>query len=228
MRGASPLLYITDASSFAVSNIAVAFSSQLDPQTNKDNICLEDVTIPPVVRQLHTKLTTTAYRRYRKDPLFLYKTAMCCENCFLVYAEMASVSFQIAAPHKLRSNSDNGQSRYSESRRGRTPSDKWLPVESTKRGGFRASVRSGPRKDASMMGSGVNNSMSMSGDFIAQAPPHFPDAIRSVQTNYDETGTDPANGTSTILERTAPVMTEEIIQKRGEKRRGAARGEATS
>ena len=65
-----------------------------------------------------------------------------------------------------------------------------------------------------MMSSGVNNSMNMSGDFIAQAPPNFPDAIRSVQTNYDETGTDFANGTSTILERTAPVMTEEIIQKR--------------
>jgi hypothetical protein len=62
---------------------------------NSDNITLEDVTIPPVIRQLHTKLTAPAYRRYRKDPLFLYKTAMCCEACFLVYAEMSSVAFQI-------------------------------------------------------------------------------------------------------------------------------------
>ncbi|GMH78962.1 hypothetical protein TrST_g4447 [Triparma strigata] len=185
---------------------------KLDPQTSKDNICLEDVTIPPVVRQLHTKLTSTAYRRYRKDPLFLYKTAMCCESCFLVYAEMASMSFQIAAPHKKSSRND--QSRYSESRRGRTPSDKWLPVDDG-RGGSTIKSRRSRGHNTSMMSSAVNNSMnSISGDFIGQAPPNFPDAIRSVNTNYDDTGLDPGMGTSTILERTAPPMTEEVIQKR--------------
>ena len=110
---------------------------KLDPSTNRDNICLEDVTIPPVVRQLHTKLTAGAYRRYRKDPLFLYKTAMCCESCFLVYAEMASASFQIAPPRKAPEGGTGGgsQSRYSESRRGRSSEDTWLPVDSRVTGG---------------------------------------------------------------------------------------------
>ncbi len=181
---------------------------KLDSETSKDNICLEDVTIPPVVRQLHTKLTAAAYRRYRKDPLFLYKTAMCCESCFLVYAEMASMSFQIAAPPKSRSDMpSNSQSRYSESRRGRTPSSKWEPVGQD-------SGTSRTKKYRHSSRSAKDNSLSMgSTDFIAQAPPNFPDAIRSVKTEYDDSA-NPAPGTSHVLERTAPVMTEEIIQKR--------------
>ena len=187
---------------------------KLDPQTNKDNICLEDVTIPPVIRTLHTKLTANAYRRYRKDPLFLYKTAMCCESCFLVYAEMASMSFQIAPPHKS-SSTLGSQSRFSESRR-RTPSDKWLPIDETGGRGRRMRNSSYESSRSGVVDFGATNNssraMNMSSEFIAQPPPDFPDAIRSVQANYSEVAV--PGSTSAILERTAPVMTEEIIQKR--------------
>ncbi|GMH46716.1 hypothetical protein TrRE_jg5169 [Triparma retinervis] len=183
---------------------------KLDPSTNKDNICLEDVTIPPVVRQLHTKLTATAYRRYRKDPLFLYKTAMCCESCFLVYAEMASASFQIAPPRKAPEGGVGGgtQSRYSESRRGRSSEDKWLPVDGGMTGG-RGSRYSSSRT----MGVGQSGTMNQSGgSFVAQQPPNFPAAIRSVANPHADVTV--SSGTGPVLERTAPVMTEEIIQKR--------------
>ena len=131
---------------------------KLDPSTNKDNICLEDVTIPPVVRQLHTKLTATAYRRYRKDPLFLYKTAMCCESCFLVYAEMASASFQITAPRKAPEGgmSSRTQSRFNESRRGRSDEDKWLPVDNG------TGARRGSRYSRTVRQSGTMGTMNQS------------------------------------------------------------------
>ena len=32
------------------------------------------------------------YRRYRRDPLFLYKSTTICEDCWLVYAETSGAS----------------------------------------------------------------------------------------------------------------------------------------
>ena len=52
----------------------------------------EDLEIPPVLRQAHPKMTCNEYRRYRKDPLFLYKQIYVCEDCWLVYAETISES----------------------------------------------------------------------------------------------------------------------------------------
>eukprot|EP00753_Platysulcus_tardus_P006396 PLAT14184.3.p1 GENE.PLAT14184.3~~PLAT14184.3.p1 ORF type:complete len:1173 (+),score=598.66 PLAT14184.3:60-3578(+) len=46
--------------------------------------------IPPVLRKLHPKLDARDYRRYKRDPLFLYKLAPVCEECFLSLAEMVS------------------------------------------------------------------------------------------------------------------------------------------
>ena len=196
---------------------------------SRDNICLEDVTIPPVIRQLHTKLTAPAYRRYRKDPLFLYKTAMCCENCFLVYAELASTDFQIAPPPKNRGkggNDGSGRQALSDPRyhqpenRGRTPNDKWLPM------GDGSGNKQQTRKRRSNNNSTTtanNNYMNTqeSSEFVSQQPPNFPDAIRSVAMNYEQEGTRPVGNTSNTLDQSqqsqsqylAPRMTEEIIQK---------------
>ncbi|CAN0475044.1 unnamed protein product, partial [Scytosiphon promiscuus] len=64
-------------------------------------IAAEDVTVPPVLRSLHPKLAAKSYERYRRDPLFLYKTASVCEACFLVYAEMASLAFRATSRQAL-------------------------------------------------------------------------------------------------------------------------------
>lgn len=51
----------------------------------------DELRIPPVLRYLHPKLTAKSYQRCKLDPLFLYKTVMVCENCFLVYSEFATM-----------------------------------------------------------------------------------------------------------------------------------------
>jgi hypothetical protein len=52
----------------------------------------EEVEIPPVLRALHPKLSVFDYRRYKSDPLFMYKQVTCCEDCILVYAEVMNSS----------------------------------------------------------------------------------------------------------------------------------------
>eukprot|EP00743_Colponemidia_sp_Colp-15_P006598 GILK01007111.1.p1 GENE.GILK01007111.1~~GILK01007111.1.p1 ORF type:complete len:756 (-),score=125.15 GILK01007111.1:128-2395(-) len=42
-------------------------------------------TIPLVIRRLHPRLRDDDFRRYRKDPLFLFKTTHVCEDCYLKY-----------------------------------------------------------------------------------------------------------------------------------------------
>ena len=189
----------------------------IEGNPTNDNITLEDVTIPPVVRQLHTKLTAPAYRRYRKDPLFLYKTAMCCESCFLVYAEMASVAFQIKPVKGKNADQDQGRSRRWEGQEsvGRSDESKWLPVDQTGGSSRRQNTHARDLARRSMMSSQVDLEGSMDSGFIGQPPPDFPVAIRSVAGKWDESGVQmPTGGTSSLLEKTAPVMTEEIIQKR--------------
>ena len=61
----------------------------------------EHTVIPPVIRQLHSRLKAQGYRRYRNDPLFLHKNCNVCENCFLAYAQLASTSFQMINPSWL-------------------------------------------------------------------------------------------------------------------------------
>jgi hypothetical protein len=50
--------------------------------------------IPPVVHKLHPKLALEDYHRYKRDPLFLYKTAKVCEECYLVYADVQTYDVQ--------------------------------------------------------------------------------------------------------------------------------------
>ena len=52
----------------------------------------EDLVIPPVLRIAHPNMAVAEYRRYRRDPLFLYKSTMICEDCWLVYAETSGAS----------------------------------------------------------------------------------------------------------------------------------------
>ena len=52
----------------------------------------EDLVIPPVLRLAHPNMAVTEYRKYRRDPLFLYKSTMICEDCWLVYAETSGAS----------------------------------------------------------------------------------------------------------------------------------------
>lgn len=52
---------------------------------------IEDIEIPPILAYLHPKLTTETYKRCRPDPLFQQKTLLVCEDCYLVYAEFATM-----------------------------------------------------------------------------------------------------------------------------------------
>lgn len=54
--------------------------------------------IPPVIAHIHPKLSNDDYRRYRRDPLFLFKTVPVCEDCFLVFADVASNVMQGMEP----------------------------------------------------------------------------------------------------------------------------------
>jgi len=72
-------------------------------RTRKLVVVAEDVSIPPMLRYLHPKLSASVYARYRKDPLFLYKTTPVCEDCYLVFAEMASAPSLSSALLRQRS-----------------------------------------------------------------------------------------------------------------------------
>lgn len=59
-----------------------------------------DLIVPPVIRMAHPNLTAPVFRKFRRDPLFLYKTVAVCETCFLAYAELATMprSSQVCHP----------------------------------------------------------------------------------------------------------------------------------
>jgi len=89
------------------------YSSSTRRQENRKTISElpeEHTVIPPVIRQLHSRLKAQGYRRYRNDPLFLHKNCDVCENCFLSYAQLASTSFQMINPSWLDENRGNRQS----------------------------------------------------------------------------------------------------------------------
>eukprot|EP01029_Cantina_marsupialis_P013084 TRINITY_DN2899_c0_g1_i2.p1 TRINITY_DN2899_c0_g1~~TRINITY_DN2899_c0_g1_i2.p1 ORF type:complete len:560 (-),score=112.69 TRINITY_DN2899_c0_g1_i2:135-1814(-) len=50
--------------------------------------------IPPLLSQMHPKLTVEDYHRFRRDPLFLYKTLNVCVECYLVFANSASLELR--------------------------------------------------------------------------------------------------------------------------------------
>lgn len=56
---------------------------------------LDELRIPPIIRYIHPKLSARSYQQCRKDPLFLYKTVMLCENCYLIYAEFTTMLLKL-------------------------------------------------------------------------------------------------------------------------------------
>ena len=58
--------------------------------------------IPPLLRALHPKLKVADYRRYVRDPLFTFKSTSVCENCYLVFADVAGAALDAAPGTTLR------------------------------------------------------------------------------------------------------------------------------
>ena len=63
---------------------------------------IEAMTIPPVIRHCHPKLQAKGYQMYREDPLFVQKTCEVCEDCFLAYSKLKSISFLMVPPVEPR------------------------------------------------------------------------------------------------------------------------------
>ncbi|KAJ1452832.1 hypothetical protein M885DRAFT_588904 [Pelagophyceae sp. CCMP2097] len=68
-----------------------------------------DLAVPPVLRALHPRLTLEYYTKYKRDPLFLYKTVDVCETCFLVYAELQQNPLPRPQPRRQHRILDNGE-----------------------------------------------------------------------------------------------------------------------
>ena len=58
---------------------------------------VDELRIPPIIRYIHPKLSARSYQQCRKDPLFLYKSVMLCENCYLIYAEFTTMLLKIGS-----------------------------------------------------------------------------------------------------------------------------------
>lgn len=58
----------------------------------------EELTIPPVIRQIHPKLRAKGFQMYRNDPSFLFKTCNVCMDCYLAYAHLSTTSFMMTRP----------------------------------------------------------------------------------------------------------------------------------
>jgi hypothetical protein len=56
---------------------------------------MDELRIPPILRYIHPKLSARSYQQCRKDPLFLYKTVMLCESCYLIYAEFTTMLLRL-------------------------------------------------------------------------------------------------------------------------------------
>jgi hypothetical protein len=52
---------------------------------------VSELHIPPILHNIHYKLSQQNYARCKHDPLFLYKTVQVCEACYLVYAEFMTM-----------------------------------------------------------------------------------------------------------------------------------------
>jgi hypothetical protein len=63
-------------------------SSKLNLRTFHGN---ENLRIPLLLRYLHPRLSASSYLGCKNDPLFLYKSTDLCENCYLAYAQFATL-----------------------------------------------------------------------------------------------------------------------------------------
>eukprot|EP00940_MAST-03C_sp_MAST-3C-sp2_P003639 g3639.t1 len=63
-------------------------------QRHENSAGYDATIVPPVIRSLHPKLLMEDYLRYRRDPLFLFKNARVCEDCYLGYMDVASIDIE--------------------------------------------------------------------------------------------------------------------------------------
>jgi hypothetical protein len=75
-------LYINDQGEF-MSPVEIAHHSKQKS--------VSELQIPPILHNIHYKLSQQNYASCKHDPLFLYKTVHVCEACYLVYAEFMTM-----------------------------------------------------------------------------------------------------------------------------------------
>lgn len=75
-------LYITDTGELLT---AQQIGNHIKPRR------VGDLLIPPILHNIHYKLSLKSYKKCKHDPLFLYKTCLVCEACYLVYAEFTTM-----------------------------------------------------------------------------------------------------------------------------------------
>jgi len=160
----------------------VGFGPAFDPKHQKGPFTEEDVVIPPIFRRHHPKLSAEAYAKLRKDPLFLYKTVSVCEECFLVYAELANT----AAASSASSLTTIGRARLAyvgtpvlaESLRSRArrkfDEDAWKPIV--------APVESRANRDREAV---LLERQESTLSKVSKPVPEVPDAIRDIQDVRD-------------------------------------------
>lgn len=88
-------------------------------ERNKNEPRAIDINLPPIIRKIHPKLALPVYKKYRKDPLFMYKTVAVCEDCFLVYAELAHTPYRSSILQKSHTSPNPSVP---------LPPDAWAPV----------------------------------------------------------------------------------------------------
>ncbi|OQR96594.1 hypothetical protein THRCLA_07236 [Thraustotheca clavata] len=67
----------------------------LDEMDTNGVLTETDLTIPPVLQFLHPQMSVQDFNRFVCDPVFLYKTAPMCENCYLVYADYSTSALDV-------------------------------------------------------------------------------------------------------------------------------------
>ncbi|KDO27792.1 hypothetical protein SPRG_07391 [Saprolegnia parasitica CBS 223.65] len=82
-----------DAVIAAAGGVGFGILNEMDVETGP--VTEADVTIPPVLLYLHPNLTVHDFLRFATDPVFLYKTAPVCENCYLVYADFSTSALEV-------------------------------------------------------------------------------------------------------------------------------------
>lgn len=67
---------------------------------NEDEYHGSDLSIPPMIRFLHTGLKPAEFQRHKQDPLYLYKTLNVCESCYLTYADFMTIILRLGGDIK--------------------------------------------------------------------------------------------------------------------------------
>ncbi|KDO15830.1 hypothetical protein SPRG_18633, partial [Saprolegnia parasitica CBS 223.65] len=120
-----------DAVIAAAGGVGFGILNEMDVESGP--VTEADVTIPPVLLYLHPHLTVEDFVRFATDPVFLYKTAPVCENCYLVYADFSTSALEVNtvrehAPAILRPKRlvPPLNARF-EAKSTKPPDDAWLP-----------------------------------------------------------------------------------------------------